>query len=858
MLSITVVINTFNRCDTLQDTLFSLARQSYQNFEIIVVNGPSTDGTDEFLARQSGIKVLKTELRNLSVSRNLGIEASCGDVVAFIDDDAVADTYWLEDLAAAYTDAQTGGAGGLVFDWTGGELQYEYSACYRDGRTDYTVRPPFEAYVQPGCDPFLYLQGTNCSFRREALHKIGGFNEQIEYLHDETDVCMRVIDQGYRLVSLDGATVYHRYAKSPVRSEQRVVFDPYLTVKNQHVFALQNASATYAADDLSKSLEAFTKNIYKTGRWARDAGHFSAEHLTFFNNRIAEGQKKGQQQGLLPRPFRYFETKDTHGFQRFKPAYEGRQFNLCFISAEYPPDDYGGIGRYTKDLAEEAAHQGHSVHVITLGREDYRVDYENGVYVHRIDILPFNEEILAHLPIRHHLAQASSLYQEVMKVHGRHAFDSVIFPLWELQGLACICDDRLPSVMTLMTSFTTIAQINPSLMKEEAAAQVLALEALSMTSVRSVHAISNAILEKSTEDFGKPRQSFVAPLAVRDFRSAYKRSRPADAPVRILCVGRLERRKGIDLLLEAALQILPSHQNVEFVLVGKDTHNTELNGKTYRETFTLDPRSAGIRDRVIFVDRVSEEALQQHYAEADIFCLPSRYESFGLVLLEAMMIDLPLVASGCGGIVEIVQPGKNGLLFEPENIHALTKSLTELISNAPLRREMGRQSRQIAEESFSLSVSIKRLVKQLAKVERLPDSGLPPSAKLAGLLEQACQIDANQAQVVASWVYDQTLTPAGLRSALQKIRYRDDSHFFKTVYRLVLGRKPEHFDQSFRKIIRRTGGRLAFVQRIVHSQEAEKRGIDSSVLSQLTKKNVGDGLWPVLKRRFYHLTGRNT
>ena len=304
MLTFSVVINTFNRRSTLEDTLVSLGRQRYKNFEVIVVNGPSTDGTNEFLAQQTGVRVLNTELRNLSVSRNLGIEAARGDIVAFIDDDAVADALWLEDLAEAYSTQEIGGAGGLVYDWTGTELQYKFSACFRDGRTDFSIRPPFDALLKPGCNPFLYLQGTNCSFRREALHAVGGFNEQIEYFHDETDVCLRVIDQGYRLASLDRAIVYHRYAKSHMRSEHRVVFDPYLSVKNQHIFALQNGSGIYSKEDLDKSLSNYLEGVHNRGRWAFKNDHLSVEELAHFDKRIAEGQSKGREQGALSGTFR--------------------------------------------------------------------------------------------------------------------------------------------------------------------------------------------------------------------------------------------------------------------------------------------------------------------------------------------------------------------------------------------------------------------------------------------------------------------------------------------------------------------------------------------------------------------------
>jgi len=855
MLSFSVVVNTYNRRHTLEDTIVSLKRQRYRNFEVIVVNGPSVDGTEDYLKRQNDIRLLTTEQRNLSISRNLGIEAARGDIVAFIDDDAVADALWLEDLAAAYSTDDIGGAGGLVFDWTGAVLQYKFSACFRDGRTDFSVRPPFDELLRQGCDPFLYIQGTNCSFRRKALHEIGGFNEQIEYFHDETDVCLRIIDKGYHLASVERAIVYHRYATSHVRSEKRIVFDPYSSVKNQHIFALQNGSKIYSEEELSISLQNYLHGVHRGGQWAFDNGFLSADQHAYFGKRVAEGQSKGLEQGRLPRPFRAFSADAALQFKQFKLACEGRQLNLCFISSEYPPGDYGGIGRYTKDLADEAARQGHSVHVITRGADEYRVDFDNGVFVHRVVVRPLDTDAVASLAIRHHLALTSSLYHEVVKVHERHSFDSIIFPLWNIEGLACICDDRLPSVMTLMTSLTTIAQLNRSIREQEASDPVIALEALAVRNVRAVHAISEAILKKSIEDFGAPRQAFVVPLAVQDFRTDYKRTRPENARLRILFVGRLERRKGVDILLEAAKRILPEHAEVEFVLVGKDTPFTELDGKTYRECFQQDTRNAAISDRVIFTGGLNEEELQQQYAEADLFCLPSRYESFGLVLLEAMVYGLPLVAADSGGMTEILRSGDIGVLFESESIEALTQALTSLINNPEGRQRLGRESRRVFEDVFSLPSALKHILDQINLLEASQGFGVKPIEKMADFLMQACHIVPEHAEMAAAWIYNQELTPEGLRHQLRKLRYRDDSVFFHEVYRLVLKRKAEPMKSSFRKIIRRDGGRLGFLTRVASSPEAQEQGFDTAMVSKLKQNDVGDGLLQMLKRRFNRLFG---
>src|SRR5439155_16719110 len=131
------------------------------------------------------------------------------------------------------------------------------------------------------------------------------------------------------------------------------------------------------------------------------------------------------------------------------------------------------------------------------------------------------------------------------------------------------------------------------------------------------------------------------------------------------------------------------------------TPYTEL-GTTYREAFAREHRDRPeILARVKFAGQVSEDELYRHYADADVVCLPSRFESFGLVLVEAMMFGKPVVASAVGGMREIVEAEGNGLLAEPANAASLAGCLRRLVASEALRREFGTRSRQLYEQKFS-------------------------------------------------------------------------------------------------------------------------------------------------------------
>jgi GT2 family glycosyltransferase len=202
----------------------------YPNYEIIVVVDGSTDNTCEVLKKYSNpIKIVEhEENKGLSVARNTGINASDGDIIAFIDDDEVVRSDWLRRLVEAYkTNHRICGAGGLVYKLNSDKLQHGKMKANKFGKTHGYGRGLTR-------NEFLILQGGNLSFRKEILDEVGGFDPYFTYANDELDLCIRITQKGYKLVYVPNAKVWHAMAEGPHRH------DYYNFSKNRVFFCIKN------------------------------------------------------------------------------------------------------------------------------------------------------------------------------------------------------------------------------------------------------------------------------------------------------------------------------------------------------------------------------------------------------------------------------------------------------------------------------------------------------------------------------------------------------------------------------------------------------------------------------------------
>jgi len=158
-----------------------------------------------------------------------------------------------------------------------------------------------------------------------------------------------------------------------------------------------------------------------------------------------------------------------------------------------------------------------------------------------------------------------------------------------------------------------------------------------------------------------------------------------DGKLNILFVGRLESRKGVKYLIEAFARVKQEVPDSRLIIVGPGTR--------LRRKYEKKVAKSGLKD-VVFVGFASYEDLPRYYQTADVFCAPATgSESFGIILLEAMAVGKPIVASNIEGYASVISDGVDGQLVPPKDSESLAQALITLLNDESLRQEMGAKGR---------------------------------------------------------------------------------------------------------------------------------------------------------------------
>jgi len=705
----TIAICTYNRVATLKRTLQSLDHlRGRYSFEVIVVNGPSTDGTHEYLAGRDDLRLLDNPRPNLSVSRNMAIANAAGRYIAFIDDDAIPEPDWLEmmlDMLEA--EPEISALGGFIRDANGIGFQAKYVYCDVFGRGYPCDDPEYATYLSREKRLYLSLTGTNVVFRRKDLLEVSGFDEAFAYFLDETDVNKRMHDRGMRLEMLPGAEVHHKYAPSHLRSGDQVAKNMYPIARSVAYFALVHGVPEVGWSATADRIRKFYRDEFGWKSDTVSSGRLNAEE---FGALMLQSYR-----GVIDGIDLYFDEPaepperrvDTHRnpapaiVRRCRDA--GDTLRLCMFSQDHGHASPAGIGRWTGLAARGLAEKGHEVTVIGHtgpGHHQEFADFtEHGYWSHNIS--GFDTEARSEVnclglpdsvgkPARRKLT-------ELRRIQPRRRFQVASSPIWDVEGAAVIAAGEIPTVLSLHTCAGLMLDSKPEWKANEDyyenhVLKVINAEIQALKRCDMILANSAAILRDISDIYGldlMARPHRVVPHGIDDIEDAdvlLDREVAADSVPRILFLGRLERRKGITDLVWVAERLLAEGKRFALDIVGG-----EVDAEHRDMVARLVARAGG---QVVYHGFLDDAGIDALMRRADIFLAPSHYESFGLIYIEAMRYALPCIGYVTGGVAEVVSDGVDGLLSPMGDREGLCAQVLRLLENPDTRRTLARGARR--------------------------------------------------------------------------------------------------------------------------------------------------------------------
>jgi glycogen synthase len=367
--------------------------------------------------------------------------------------------------------------------------------------------------------------------------------------------------------------------------------------------------------------------------------------------------------------------------------------HVLILSWEYPPIVEGGLARHVRKLAEQLVAQGTEVHVLTRGGGRLAAhESRHDVTVHRVREPDFPKDDLdAFISWVDHMNEdmraAGAELVEELEIDLVHSHD------WLVAGAARKLA-RDAGVPWLVTVHATEYGRHQGWVDKHPQSHIHAVEQRMTRDADHVITCSHYMRRQVADVFGIPASKVSAiangidPSDLQPVADLPKlRARYAKPDERlILLVGRLVYEKGFHLALDALPGLVERLGNVRFLIAGSGTAEAELKAQAER---------LGLMEHGSFVGWTGDDELHSLYRIADLCLVPSIYEPFGLVALEAMASGCPCIVADTGGLREVVPGGgRVGLRFRPKDSKALGRMAQQILTDDALRDRLVAEARE--------------------------------------------------------------------------------------------------------------------------------------------------------------------
>lgn len=353
---------------------------------------------------------------------------------------------------------------------------------------------------------------------------------------------------------------------------------------------------------------------------------------------------------------------------------------------------FGGSGVVASELGLELAHRGYEVHFIA-SRLPFRLrSFESNVFFHESSpaYYPVFEDAPSNLALAAKMVEVAENYRlDLMHVHYAMPFATSAYLARQM-----MLPRQLGVVTTLHGTDITVVGAEPAFFR---------ITQFGLENSDRVTAVSRFLKERAESTFGTRRPidviyNFVDPNVFAPRRTGRMRLAGPDTKV-LMHASNFRPVKNIPVIIQTFAEVRKKIQ-AKLVMVGDGPE------KPGAEQLA---RELGVHKDVLFLG--NQDCMEELLPLADVFLLPSSSESFGLVALEAMSAEVPVVTSNAGGLPEVVEHGFTGFLHDPMHVAGYVASTLKLLTNEPLRRTMGRRGRRVARERFGAEEMVQKYVR---------------------------------------------------------------------------------------------------------------------------------------------------
>ncbi len=344
---------------------------------------------------------------------------------------------------------------------------------------------------------------------------------------------------------------------------------------------------------------------------------------------------------------------------------------------------YGGSGIVGSELGKELAARGHTVHFIASALPTRLTELNERVRFHEVDMLSY--PLFEHQPYDLALASKMALVAENEKLDLLHVHYAIPHAISAILARESIKNHRrLPVVTTLHGTDITLVGADRS---------YLPITKYALEQSDGVTAVSNYLKQATSEHFGFDRieviPNFVCPVDYKPKIDCELRESlsPDGTPVMVHVSNFRPVKRPVDCV-EILARVL-KQTNARLVMVGDGSERTNCVHRA---------QCLGVSDHCVFVGK--QPNIVDYLCASDVLLLPSEQESFGLAALEALAVQVPVIASRVGGLPEVVEEGETGFLSAVGDLDKMADDAARLLTDSKRRKQMGKRARELAIERY--------------------------------------------------------------------------------------------------------------------------------------------------------------